>query len=48
MSLELIREKREAVLDQLARELGSFWKDTYLSLDPEMQKSFLWRWGAGA
>ena len=37
---ELIREKREAVLDQLARELGSFWKDTYLSLDPEMQKEF--------
>ena len=37
---ELIREKREAVLDRLARELGSFWKDTYLSLDPEMQKEF--------
>ncbi|MDH0030042.1 MULTISPECIES: aminopeptidase N [unclassified Acinetobacter] len=36
----LIREKREAVLDRLARELGSFWKDTYLSLDPEMQKEF--------
>lgn len=37
---ELIREKREAVLDRLARELGSFWKDTYLSFDPEMQKEF--------
>ena len=37
---ELIREKREAVLDHLARDLGSFWKDTYLSLDPEMQKEF--------
>ena len=37
---ELIREKREAVLDRLARELGSFWKDSYLSLDPEMQKEF--------
>lgn len=37
---ELIREKREAVLDRLARELGSFWKETYLSLDPEMQKEF--------
>ena len=37
---ELIREKREAVLDRLARELGSFWKDTYLSLDPAMQKEF--------
>ena len=36
----LIHEKREAVLDRLARELGSFWKDTYLSLDPEMQKEF--------
>ena len=37
---ELIREKREAVLDRLARELGSFWKDSYLSLYPEMQKEF--------
>ena len=37
---ELIREKREAVLDRLARELGLFWKDSYLSLDPEMQKEF--------
>ncbi|EOR09026.1 aminopeptidase N [Acinetobacter genomosp. 15BJ] len=37
---ELIREKREAVLDRLARDLGSFWKDTYLALDPEQQKEF--------
>ena len=37
---ELIREKREAVLDRLARELGSFWKDTYLALDPDQQKEF--------
>ncbi|WP_436872473.1 aminopeptidase N [Acinetobacter haemolyticus] len=37
---ELIREKREAVLDRLARELGSFWKETYLSLDPDMQNEF--------
>ncbi|ATZ67537.1 aminopeptidase N [Acinetobacter haemolyticus] len=37
---ELIREKREAVLDRLARELGSFWKETYLSLDPDMQIEF--------
>ncbi|MCU4377460.1 aminopeptidase N [Acinetobacter haemolyticus] len=37
---ELIREKREAVLDRLSRELGSFWKETYLSLDPDMQKEF--------
>jgi aminopeptidase N len=28
---ELIREKREAVINRLARELGSFWKDTYLA-----------------
>lgn len=37
---ELIREKREAVLDHLARDLGSFWKDTYLVLDPDQQKEF--------
>ncbi|APR70077.1 aminopeptidase N [Acinetobacter haemolyticus] len=37
---ERIREKREAVLDRLSRELGSFWKETYLSLDPDMQKEF--------
>ncbi|MDR7016294.1 aminopeptidase N [Acinetobacter sp. 3657] len=37
---ELVREKREAVLNRLAREMGSFWKDTYLSLDPDMQKEF--------
>ncbi|EEH68526.1 MULTISPECIES: aminopeptidase N [Acinetobacter] len=37
---ELIREKREAVLDRFARELGSFWKETYLSLDPDMQNEF--------
>jgi len=37
---ELIREKREAVLDRLACDLGSFWKETYLSLDPDLQKEF--------
>ncbi|WP_109439907.1 aminopeptidase N [Acinetobacter haemolyticus] len=37
---ELIHEKREAVLNRLARELGPFWKETYLSLDPDMQKEF--------
>lgn len=37
---ELIREKREAVLDHLARDLGSFWKGTYLALDPDQQKEF--------
>ncbi|MFW2160635.1 aminopeptidase N [Acinetobacter beijerinckii] len=37
---ELLREKREAVLNRLARELGSFWKETYLALDPALQKEF--------
>ncbi|ENX03320.1 aminopeptidase N [Acinetobacter modestus] len=37
---ELIREKREAVLNRLARDLGSFWKETYLALDPDQQKEF--------
>ncbi|WP_277559817.1 aminopeptidase N [Acinetobacter beijerinckii] len=37
---ELVREKREAVLNRLARELGSFWKETYLALDPDLQKEF--------
>jgi aminopeptidase N len=37
---ELIREKREAVLDRLARDFGSFWKETYLALDPDQQKEF--------
>ena len=36
----LVREKREAVINRLARELGSFWKETYLALDPELQKEF--------
>lgn len=37
---ELVLEKREAVLNRLARELGAFWKDTYLALDPALQKEF--------
>ena len=37
---ELVREKREAVLDRLARDLGAFWKETYLALDPDLQKEF--------
>ena len=37
---ELVREKREAVINRLARELGSFWKETYLALDPDLQKEF--------
>ncbi len=37
---EIVREKREAVLNRLAHELGSFWKETYLALDPDQQKEF--------
>lgn len=37
---ELVREKREAVINRLARELGSFWKETFLALDPDLQKEF--------
>lgn len=37
---ELVREKREAVINRLAHELGSFWKETYLALDPDLQKEF--------
>ncbi|WP_151958619.1 aminopeptidase N [Acinetobacter junii] len=36
----LVREKRETVINRLARELGSFWKETYLALDPDLQKEF--------
>lgn len=36
----LVREKREAVINRLARELGSYWKETYLALDPDLQKEF--------
>ena len=35
-----VQEQREALLSTLARELGSFCKDTYLSLDPDAQKEF--------
>lgn len=37
---EDIQEKRNAVIDTLAREMGVFWKNTYLSLNPELQKDF--------
>lgn len=37
---EIVREKRESVLNRLSRELGSFWKETYLALDPDQQKEF--------
>ena len=35
-----IQEPRNALLNTLARELGSFCKDTYLALDPLMQTEF--------
>lgn len=35
-----IQEQRNALIDKLARELGEFCKDTYLALDPDMQKEF--------
>lgn len=36
----IINEAREALLNTLARGLGDFVKDTYLSLDPVAQKEF--------
>ena len=35
-----IQEQRNALIDKLARELGEFCKDTYLALDPDLQKEF--------
>ena len=35
-----IQEQRNALIDKLARELGDFCKDTYLALDPDLQKEF--------
>ncbi|MEG0031139.1 aminopeptidase N [Acinetobacter sp.] len=35
-----IQEQRNALIDKLARELGAFCKDTYLALDPDLQKEF--------
>ncbi|WP_180112938.1 aminopeptidase N [Acinetobacter sp. YH12131] len=37
---EKIQQERNALLDTLARELGAFCKETYLSLDPDMQQDF--------
>ncbi|WP_130804701.1 aminopeptidase N [Acinetobacter ihumii] len=37
---QVIQEKRNSVLETLARELGTFWKETYLSLDPSLQNDF--------
>lgn len=36
----VIQEKRNALLNTLARELGQFCKETYLALDPDLQKDF--------
>ncbi len=36
----MIQEQRNALLNTLARELGSFCKDTYLALDPLIQTEF--------
>jgi aminopeptidase N len=35
-----VQEQRNALLDTLARALGDFCKETYLSLDPDTQKDF--------
>ncbi|MFC6166727.1 aminopeptidase N [Acinetobacter terrestris] len=35
-----IQEQRNALLNRLARELGTFCKETYLELDPDMQSEF--------
>ncbi|OTG57483.1 aminopeptidase N [Acinetobacter sp. ANC 4204] len=37
---EKVQEQRNALIDKLARELGAFCKDTYLALDPDLQKEF--------
>ncbi len=37
---EVVHEDRESLLDTLARELGNFCKETYVSLDPDTQKDF--------
>ncbi|WP_326518170.1 aminopeptidase N [Acinetobacter sp. CAAS 2-6] len=36
----LVQEKRNALLDTLARELGDFWKEIYQALNPELQNEF--------
>ncbi|WP_180110634.1 MULTISPECIES: aminopeptidase N [unclassified Acinetobacter] len=35
-----VQEQREALLSRVARELGSFFKETYATLDPDAQKEF--------
>jgi len=36
----VIQEKRNALLNTLAQALGAFCKETYLALDPDLQKEF--------
>ncbi|RJL70635.1 aminopeptidase N [Acinetobacter radioresistens] len=36
----IIQERREALLNELARELGSFWQETYQALNPDLQHDF--------
>ncbi|MFT4021493.1 MAG: aminopeptidase N, partial [Acinetobacter sp.] len=36
----IIQEKRNALLNALAQSLGDFWKETYISLNPELQQDF--------
>ena len=35
----IIQERREALLNELARELGPFWQETYQALNPEQDFS---------
>ncbi len=35
-----VQEKRNALLDALARELGDFWQETYQALNPTLQNEF--------
>ncbi|PVZ84505.1 aminopeptidase N [Serratia sp. S1B] len=37
---EVVQSKRNTLLDTFAREMGDFWKETYQSLDPELQNEF--------
>jgi len=36
----IIQERREALLNELARELGPFWQETYQALNPDLQQDF--------
>ncbi|ENV46079.1 aminopeptidase N [Acinetobacter brisouii CIP 110357] len=37
---EVVQSKRNALLDTFAREMGTFWKETYQALDPDLQNEF--------